>query len=235
MQHPDQASGLRRLFQPHPPTIVALFALGQSPHALIEAALRQLQPQQRTVLLDENLSPQQRTDLLQMLDGATKIRQLITVQQGIPRVAVAGAMAAWPLLDHPRRRLIGASLDRLRRYGDLFALAADPSTRHPSPLLRAAHRHLMIVEASASGVRQASACLNQLGAIPIAVSIYRASDPVDAQALFCSLQDMAQRKSGSQLISLGELEYHGLPLQPWLDLAQIQQQNQNFSYRLGIR
>lgn len=217
----DQAAGLRRLFRRAPPQVVALYVGGRTrTQNAVLAAHRIAGSAERVVILDEAegsdtladaLGVSEGTDLLQLLDGRTRLSGILQTVPGlVGRVPVAAAALALPLLDEARRACLVEALRILHRHASFVLLhAAAESVAEPSPFVQAAPRRLVVAEASASGATDAYRSIKGLaaaGAGSVHVAVCGARGRADAAAFFRSLEALVVRHVGVPLAWQGELE-----------------------------
>ncbi|MCB1897171.1 MAG: flagellar FleN [Zoogloeaceae bacterium] len=223
----DQASGLRRLFRRAPPTVVAMYTCGRAPRRLAARTLLELSRRSpRVLVLDEGrgdaallaeFTGESRGDLIHLIDGTTRIGSLVSeLAPDLGHLAVAGAAMALPLLDDDRREHLITGLHDVQKHCSLMVVhgAADSEVR-PSPFVLASPSHLLVVEASASGVTDAFATIRRLaaaGAGDLAVAVAAARDRAEAVDLFRQLDALARRRVGLPLRLIGELGRDDLAL-----------------------
>ena len=215
----DQATGLRRLFRRAPPSVVAMFACGRDPRSLAAQMLLGMgRGAGRVAVLDEGrgetaLAAQfglvEQGDLLHVIDGRTRIRALVQhVSPDLCHLSVAGASLALPLLDEDNRERLIVALHDIHRHNQLiFVHGAATDVIEPSPFVLAAPRRLLLVEASASGVREGFATIKQLaacGAGDLSLVVAGARDQEEAKALFRQLEALVLERVGLPLRFLGE-------------------------------
>ncbi|NTV09438.1 MAG: MinD/ParA family protein [Zoogloea sp.] len=218
----DQASGLRRIFRRKPPVVVALFATGRTPSSVAMDALASMCGRgRRVIVLDEadgehslalSNGLSECGDLLQALDGRVGLETLLRpLSDGLWLLPAHASAVALPWLDETRRQQFEACLNEVQRRADLIVIRAAESDQVPlSPLVRAAFRSLLVVEASGAGARAACSRMRELvraGAGSLEVAVAGARDRSDASALFASLNDFAGRQAGGlPLAWRGEIE-----------------------------
>lgn len=217
----DQAAGLRRLFRKAPPHVLALFATGhQAPANALRALHRLAAPGEPVLVLDEScgehglgaiLGQDDGPDLLHVLDGRARVAQLVKPVPGLAgRLSVAATAMALPLLDEERRTRLLAALQTLQRGHSFLAVHAPADTAaRPSPLVFAAPRRLVVVEASGRGATEAYQLIKHLalsGAGSVQVALTRARHRDDAAALYRRLDELVRRHVGIPMCCLGEVE-----------------------------
>ncbi|MCB1906767.1 MAG: flagellar FleN [Rhodocyclaceae bacterium] len=216
----DQASGLRRLFRRAPPTVVAMYACGRAPRRLAARTLLELAHHApRVMVLDEgrgedgllgDFAEDSRGDLIHLIDGATRIGALVSeLAPDLGHLSIAGAAMALPLLDEDRREHLITGLHEAQKLCRLMVVhGAAAGELRPSPFVLAAPSHLLVIEASGSGVTDAFALIRRLagaGAGDLAVAVAGAGERSEAVALFHQLDALVRRRVGLPLRLIGEL------------------------------
>lgn len=197
-----------------------MYPCGRSPSRIAARTLLELAHRApRVLVLDEgrgeagllaDFSAEPRGDLIHLIDGATRVGTLVNeLAPDLAHLAVAGAAMALPLLDEDRREHLITGLHEVQMHCRLMVVhGAATADSRPSPFELASPCHLLVIEASASGVTDALTKIRRLagaGAGDLAVAVAGAQDRAEAVRLFRQLDALVRRRVGLPLRLIGEL------------------------------
>lgn len=217
----DQAAGLRRLFGPRAPQVIAFVSGREScgrTTLLVQTAAALAEAGQEVVIIDENAGPGSalttfgvtpRHDLMDMVEGARSARQVMLA--AAPRVR---AIAASRFADSSRP-LDGIASERFNAglrevQQDASFVLIDCASRRSgqvSSLALAAPHIAVVVAAQGTAITHAYALIKRLAREQernsFQVVITRARSRDEAQAIFDNLRDTAREHLGVRLDFLG--------------------------------
>jgi flagellar biosynthesis protein FlhG len=209
----DQAAGLRRLFRPRSPQVVAFTSGGEScgrTTLLVQTALALAAAGHGVLIVDENNTTSNavaafglraRHDLFQVLQGECTLQQALL--QVAPLVRVLPAAQAARELDHANRsaaaarRNLATCLQEMQQ--DVGFVLIDTALRrggHLSPLTQAARHMAVVVAAQGTAITHAYALIKRIaqerGREGFQVVITRAKTRQHANAIFDNMRRVAR-------------------------------------------
>jgi flagellar biosynthesis protein FlhG len=217
----DQAAGLRRLFGPRAPQVIAFVSGREScgrTTLLVQTAAALAEAGHEVVIIDENGSPgnalstfgvASRHDLMDLVQGKRSVQQVMLPAAPMVRVLAASRFAdASQPLDEISSERLNVGLRQVQQDASFVLIDCAPRRGGlVSPLALAARHIAVVVAAQGTAITHAYALIKRLAReqerSSFQVVITRARSRGEAQAIFDNLRDTAREHLGVRLDYLG--------------------------------